>query len=148
MKQKTFFLACVFAAVLVAGCDHQDSTSKQIDKVQADAADAMKEMKDYTYAQKAEFTAAMKQKLATMDRELNALEAKVAKSSEDVKAQAQPKLQALREQQAALGKQLDKLNAATESTWESVKDGASKAYDSFKDGFQKSRQWLSDKIKP
>ncbi len=37
---------------------------------------------------------------------------------------------------------------ATESTWDSVKSGFQKAYDATKDGFNQSRQWVSDKIAP
>jgi hypothetical protein len=37
---------------------------------------------------------------------------------------------------------------ATESTWESVKSGTRKAYEALKEGFQQSRQWVSDKIAP
>ncbi len=70
------------------------------------------------------------------------------KSSDAVKAEAQPKLQALRDQTAKMNKQLDEVKNSTESTWESVKSGAGKAYDALKDGFQQSRQWVSDKIAP
>ncbi len=37
---------------------------------------------------------------------------------------------------------------ATESTWDHVKSGSSKAYDDLKDGFQNARQWVSEKIAP
>lgn len=40
------------------------------------------------------------------------------------------------------------LKGATESTWDNVKSGSSKAYDDLKDGFQHARQWVSDKIAP
>ena len=65
-----------------------------------------------------------------------------------VKAEAKPKLQALREKADQLGKQLDEVKNATESTWDSVKSGTRKAYDALKEGFQQSRQWVSDKIAP
>ena len=47
-----------------------------------------------------------------------------------------------------LGKQLDEVKNASESTWDSVKAGSKKAYDELKDSFQQSRQWLSDKVAP
>ncbi|MDB6056779.1 MAG: hypothetical protein JWO95_623 [Verrucomicrobiales bacterium] len=147
MKHKTLFLSLLSAGALVVGCN-QDSASTQLDKVQAKTANAADDMKDYTYAQKAEFTAKMQSQLADINKDLDTLQAKIDKSSDAVKAECKPKLQVLRDQQSELGKQLDKVKDATESTWDSVKAGTSKAYASLKEGFQQSRQWISDKIAP
>ena len=65
-----------------------------------------------------------------------------------MKAEAKPKLETLREQTARLNKQLDEAKNATESTWDSVKTTSKKAFNDLKDGFQKARQWVSDKIAP
>ena len=64
------------------------------------------------------------------------------------KAEAKPKLQALREQTAKLNKQLDEAKNATESTWNDVKAGVKKGWGELKDGFQQARQWVSEKIAP
>ena len=82
------------------------------------------------------------------DAFLDQLQAKVDKSSDAFQAEAKPKLQALRDQADQLKKQLDATGNATESTWDSVKSATQKAYDSLKDGFNQSRQWVSDKIAP
>ena len=105
-------------------------------------------MKDYTFAQKAEFVEKMQGQLAALNRDLDQLAAKIDTSSDAVKAEAKPKLQALRDQTAQLNKQLDEVKNATESTWDSVKNGFKKAYESSKDGFNQARQWVSDKIAP
>ena len=63
-------------------------------------------MKDYTFAQKAEFTEKMQGQLAEINKDLDQLAAKIEKSSDAVKAEAKPKLQALRDQAAKLNKQL------------------------------------------
>jgi hypothetical protein len=47
-----------------------------------------------------------------------------------------------------LSKQLEEGRSATESTWNDVKAGTRKTYDVLKDGFQQSRQWVSEKIAP
>jgi hypothetical protein len=65
-----------------------------------------------------------------------------------VKAEANPKFQALRHEVTQLNHQLDNVRNATESTWDSVKATSQKAFDSLKSGFQQSRQWVSDKITP
>jgi hypothetical protein len=148
MKNKLFTLALLSVAVLAMGCDKEPTTSEQIDKVKVETKDSAQDMKDYTYAQKDEFTAKMQAELAVINNDLDQLSAKIEKSSDDIKAQAKPKLQALRDQAAQLNKQLDDVKNSTASTWDSVKAGTKKAYDSLKDGFQQSRQWVSDKIAP
>jgi hypothetical protein len=64
------------------------------------------------------------------------------------KAEARPKLAALRDQSAKLKTQLSEVENATESTWDSVKAGSKKAYEALADGFQQARQWVSEKIAP
>jgi chromosome segregation ATPase len=142
----TFFAA---AAVLVS-CKPADekSTAEQFDKVKKETKAAAADIKDYTYAQKEEFVAKMQVQLAGINRDLDELSVKIEKSSDAAKAEWKPKLQALRDQADKLNKQLDQAKNATESTWDEVKASSRKAYDELKDGFQKARQWVSDKIAP
>jgi ElaB/YqjD/DUF883 family membrane-anchored ribosome-binding protein len=86
--------------------------------------------------------------LTAINQDLDQLAAKIEKSSDAVKAEAKPKLQALRDQAAQLTKQLDEVRNATESTWDNAKAGSKKAYDDLKNGFNQARQWVSDKIAP
>jgi hypothetical protein len=148
MKNKTFVIALLSAAAVAAGCDKEQTASQQLDKVQVETKQAAQDMKDYTFAQKAEFVEKMQSQLTELNRDQDQLAAKVENSSDAVKAEAKPKLQALRDQTARLNKQLDEVRNATDSTWESVKNGFKKAYASSKDGFQQARQWVSDKIAP
>jgi len=90
----------------------------------------------------------MQGQLDALNKDLDQLSAKIDSSSDAVKAEAKPKLQALRDQTAQLNKQLDEARNATESTWDSVKNGFNKAYEATKDGFNQARQWVSDKIAP
>jgi hypothetical protein len=148
MKNKTLFITLLFAAVIVAGCDKEQTTSQQIDKVQTETKQAAEDMKDYTFAQKAEFVKAMQDQLTALDQDLDKLSAKIDSSSDAIKAEAKPKLQALRDQSAQLHQQLADAQNATESTWDGVKAGSKKAYDSLAKSFTEARQWLSDKIAP
>ena len=148
MKNKTLVLTVLSAAVFAAGCNKEQTTSEQLDKAQAETKKAAQDMKDYTYAQKSAFVATMEGQLAALNRDLDQLSAKIETSSDAVKAEAKPKLQALRDQTAQLNKQLDEVKNATESTWDSVKGGFNKAYESSKDGFNQARQWVSDKVAP
>ena len=150
MKPRTLLLSCLALAVITAGCDQQPTTSEKIAKLQTEtkAAEQDFQEQDYTFAQKTEFTAKLKSQLAEINRELDVLAAKIEKSSAAAKAEAQPKLQALRDQSAKLSAQLDETQSATESTWESMKTSSKKAYNELKVGFTQARQWVSEKIAP
>jgi ABC-type transporter Mla subunit MlaD len=148
MKYKTFTLTILSLAAFAVGCGKEQTTSQQIEKVKTETTEAAEDMKDYTFAQKAEFTDKMQAQLTAINQDLDQLAAKIEKSSDAVKAEAKPKLQVLRDQAAQLTKQLDEARNATESTWENVEAGSKKAYDNLKNGFNQARQWVSDKIAP
>ena len=148
MKNKTWVITFLSIAAFAVGCKKEQTTSQQLDQVKVETKQAAQDMKDYTFAQKAEFVKTMQGQLDALNKDLDELSAKIDSSSDAVKAEAKPKLQALRDQAAQLNKQLDDAKNATESTWDSVKAGFSKAYDATKDGFNQARQWLSDKIAP
>ena len=146
MKNKTLFLTLLSIAAIAVGCNKEQTTSQQLDKVQTETTQAAQDMKDYTFAQKAEFVKAMQGQLDTLNKDLDQLSAKIESSSDAVKAEAKPKLQVLRDQAARLNQQLADAQNATESTWYSIQRGFQKAYEATKDSFQQARQWVSDKI--
>jgi chromosome segregation ATPase len=148
MKNKTLFITLLSITALAVGCEKPQTTSQQIEKVQTETKQAAQDMKDYTFAQKDEFVAAMQVQLDALNKDLDELAAKIDSSSDAVKAEAKPKLQALRDQAAQLNTQLADARNATASTWDSVKTGFNKAYESTKNGFNQARQWVSDKIAP
>ena len=148
MKNKTLVITFLSIAAFAVGCEKEQTTSQQIENVKTETKQAAQDMKDYTFAQKAEFVKQMQIQLDALNKDLDQLAAKIEKSSDAVKAEAKPKLQALRDQAAQLNKQLDEAKNATESTWDSVKNGFQKAYEATKDGFNQARQWVSDKIAP
>jgi cytochrome c556 len=148
MKHRTLLLTFLSVAAFTVGCNKPQTTSEQLDTVQEKTTQAAQDMKDYTFAQKAEFVEKMQSQLAEINKDLDQLEAKIESSSDAVKAEAKPKLQALREQTAQLGKRLEDVQNATESTWDSVKSGFKKAYEASKDGVNQARQWVSGKIAP
>jgi chromosome segregation ATPase len=151
MKNKTLVITFLSIAAFAVGCNKEQkeqTTSQQIENVKTETKQAAQDMKDYTFAQKAEFVKTMQGQLDTLNKDLDQLSAKIDSSSDAVKAEAKPKLQALRDQTAQLNKQLEDASNATESTWDSVKTGFQKAYDATKDGFNQARQWVSDKIAP
>ena len=158
MKHKhlliTFLAASAFA--FAVGCKpsepstakNRNATENQSDKVQMKTTESAQDMKDYAYAQKAEFVEKIQGQLAEINRDLDQLSAKIDKANAAAKTEAKPKLQVLRDQADKLNQQLDKAKNATESTWDDIKAGSKKAYNDLKDGFQQARQWVSDKIAP
>jgi len=145
-------LAIVFLlAAMVAGCGQSSTSnataaSEQLDKVKQDTAQTAQDMKTYTYAQKDEFVKNMQIELDKLNQELADLSAKIDRASDTAKADAKPKLDALKVQIAALGVDLDKAKNATESTWEDVKTGAQKALDDTTEAFKEAGQWIDKQL--
>ena len=148
MKPHKLIITFLSATAFVVGCNKEATTSQQLDMAQSKTEAAAQNMQDYSYSQKNQFVEKMQTQLTALKGDLDQLAAKIEKSSDSVKAEAKPKLDALRDQHSQLSKQLDEVRNATESSWESVKTGFKKAYESSQNGFQQARQWVSDKIAP
>ena len=146
------FLSVVAFAVACKPAEEKATVPVNIqvaeDKAKKETKEAERAIKDYAFAQRAEFVEKMQIESAEINRELDRLSAKIGSASDAAKAEAKPKLQALREKVAQLNKQLDEAKGATESTWDSIKAASKKSYDELKDSFHQSRQWLSEKIAP
>jgi Arc/MetJ family transcription regulator len=151
----TFFVA----GALAVGCTSKDGKSAvapkkgetaaaHLDKAKAETKQAAQAMRDYAYAEKAEFVDKMKKDLVGMQEELDRLGAKVDKASGAAKADAKVKLGTVRENWTQAKKQLDRAETATASDWDDVKNGFKQSYSNLKDSVEKTRQWLSDKIAP
>ena len=148
MNKKPLLVTFLAAATFAVGCNKEQTASQQIEKVKTETKQAAQDMKNYTFAEKAEFVKAMQGQLTALNQDLDKLSAKIDSSSDAIKAEAKPKLQALRDQAAQLNQQLADASNATESTWDSVKAGSQKAYDAMVKSFADARQWVSDKIAP
>jgi septal ring factor EnvC (AmiA/AmiB activator) len=157
MKHQQLVVTFLAISAFVVGCkpsaeqsttDTRAATAQQFDQVKKETKEAAQDMKDFAFAQKAEFVKKMQGQLDAINQDLDQLAAKIEKASDAAKAEAKPKLQTLRDQTAKLTKQLDEAKNATESTWGDVKDGFKKGYSELKDGFNQARQWVSDKIAP
>jgi hypothetical protein len=142
------FLAITAFAVGCKPADENSTPQQQLDKVKTETKADAQEMKNYAFAQKADFVAMMQGQLDALNKDIDTLSVKIENSSDAVKADAKPKLQALRDHAAQMNQQLAEAKNATESTWDSVKASSAKAYDGLKDDFQQARQWVSDKIAP
>ena len=61
--------------------------------------------------------------MITLNQDMDKLSTKIDSSSDTIKAEVKPKLQALRDQAGKSNQQLADAQNATESTWDSVKAG-------------------------
>jgi hypothetical protein len=102
----------------------------------------------YTYAQKVEFETNMKTKLDKLNADIAELAAKIDKATDQAKADAKPKLQALRDQAAKLGDMLGKAQVATAASWDAVKADFKAGFADLEVGVTDARKWLSEKIAP
>ena len=73
MKNKTLAITVLSIAAFAVGCNKEQSTSQQMDKVQTETKAAAQDMKDYTFAQKAEFVKTMQGQLDALNKDLDQL---------------------------------------------------------------------------
>ncbi len=101
---------------------------------------------DYTYDKKDAFAAKASADLESLDQNIKELSDKAANASDNIKADAQVKLQELREKREALGKKMDDVKNATEANWNDAKAAFVQSYDDVKASFKAAWQWLTDKM--
>ena len=86
MKHKKLLVTFVSVAVVAIGCkpsaeqsaaENREATAQQFDKVKTESKEAAQAMKDYAYAQKAEFVATMEKQWAELNRDLDQLAARI-----------------------------------------------------------------------
>ena len=124
------------------------SNAQRLDEIKQDTKAVDQDLQDYTYVQKAEFTARMQAQLDDIGKDLEQLSVKIEAGPEGAKVESRKKIQELREDLAKQHAQLDKVKGADASTWNDIKNSTRKGYSDLKDGVKSARQWLSDKIAP
>jgi hypothetical protein len=154
-----FGIAILFVASVLFGCTPRKeraesepesglATEVQKDKAKTETKEAAQAIRDYSYAEKAEFVDKMKKELGEVEREMDRLSAKVDSSGSAAKTDAKQKLEAVRAQWTKAKEQLAQAESATQASWSDVRDAFKESYGTMHDSFDKTRQWLSDKIEP
>lgn len=101
---------------------------------------------DYTYDKKDAFVADATNDLSALDQKIQSLSDKAATASDNVKADAQVKLQELRAKRAVLDQKLTDVKNSTEANWNDVKAGFQASYEDAKTSVKQAWQWLKDKM--
>ena len=115
---------------------------------QKPAEDANTPPRYYNFGQKTEFVMAMRDELAKLNRELDALSAEIDRSSEAIQSEAKPRLAVLREKAAKLKLQVEEDVNATLPTWNVMKGETEEAFANLRTGIAQSRQAVTDKVAP
>jgi hypothetical protein len=149
------FLALTLVALCVTSCGDTPPASTAVPApstttpdVPATSTTSAQDTSTYAYAQKVEFETNMKTKLDKLNADIAELAAKIDKANDQAKADAKPKLQALRDQAAKLGDMLGKAQVATAASWDAVKADFKVGFADLEDGVTDARKWLSEKIAP
>ena len=148
MKNRALIITIISTALFATGRVGGQTASQDLEKAKIETKEAAHDMEAYTFAEKDKFTRKMQAKLAEINRDLDRLDAKIEKAGDAGRGEAKSKLHALRVEADHLGKQLEAARNATESDWDRVKADSKKSYDELRDGVNRARQWVSDKIAP
>lgn len=103
---------------------------------------------NYAYDKKEVFLADASNDLAALNQKINELSDRAATAAEAFKTNAQPKLQALRNQRVTLMKQLVVLKDATETNWNGAKSSYMRSYDEATISCVRAWQWLTNNVGP
>ena len=97
-----------------------------------------------TYDQKDDFTAKAQSDLAALDQKIKEFSDQTAAAADNVKAGAQAKLQALRDQRSTLNQKLNDVKNSTADTWNDTKTAFKNSYDNVKSSVKDAWQWLKE----
>jgi hypothetical protein len=101
---------------------------------------------DYTFDKKDAFTAKASSDLAALDQNIKELGDKAATGADSIKADAQAKLQDLRDKRGVLQQKLDDVKNAPATNWNEAKASFRQSYDETKASVKAAWQWLNDKL--
>ena len=111
-----------------------------------DVKESVSSVTNDTYAQKDAFVTAANSDLAALDEKIQKLSDKAATASDNVKADAQAKMDELRSKRAILDQKMTDVKNSTDATWNDAKASFESAYDDTKSSVKAAWQWLKDKM--
>lgn len=136
MRPMTYAAAAVLLT-LALGCSPRDrqETASTVDSAATDvsrdvregAQDVREEVGAYTYERRDEFQREVETRLNQLDREIAELEQNTKKGLDKTRDTAVVHIRAMRK---SVDQNLNRLGAATASTWDEVRSGVSRAIDS------------------
>jgi len=122
------------------------ATHAKLAEAWAGVQDTLGAVTDYTYEKKDDFVGKAGADLNALDAKIKELSDKIANANAAVKAEAQTKLQSLRDQRAGLAGKLEAAKDATAANWDEAKTAFRSAYDGMKASLKDAWQWLADRV--
>ncbi len=127
---------------------HATSQKTTIQDVQQETQDLLKTLKGYGVAQRDEAIRDTKEALERVDNRIDALEARVDNKWDQMNAAAREtareNLRALRKQRNQMAEWYGGLKNSSDSAWDHVKQGISKAYQDLSKAWEKAEQEFND----
>ena len=156
MKNKNLPITIAFVGALSASCGMMDehaavdpelsaAADEKLDVAIASTQIVTEAIKDYAFAQRAQFASDRKAEMARIQTELDQLS---VKADNAVRTDLETKLEAVRAKWAEAKQLLDKAESATEPDWSAVQRSFNKSYGELHTTFDEARRWLSDEIDP
>jgi DUF438 domain-containing protein len=137
-----FGLAVMIAALLLSFPNTVRAAEGGLEQVKKDLAEAGQAIKNFTVAQKDEAVLKAEAALKTMDKEIEAMEARVKqnwnKMDRTARKSSDAALKTLKKQRQATAKKLEELKGSSAKSWDRAKDGFVKSYQSLREGFEKA----------
>lgn len=134
---KIFLMVMMAAIAGGAGCS---DSKKATLEAEVKASDGGGVDVDYSYKEKDKFASKLK-------KELSEINAEIERAGRDMKAEAKPRIEKLKDKARNLDVEIEKVENATEETWNDIKAGSRKAFEEIKAGFRDAREWTAEKIK-
>lgn len=141
MRKLTFTVTALLLATTL-GCRHKkaseaggptDSTPTPAPAPAAPAADTASGARDFSFSQRKEFAASIRQQLAGIDQEIAQLTSEAKSKGGAVSDRALARIRASRQ---AVNKDLSRIDAATEATWKATRDQVSRAVEGLDEAIQ------------
>lgn len=170
MKHVARMMLFLMVGVVATGCDrptYEDSPTNSDDPKTAAAKrddpetaaaqreeaitatkEAAESIKNYSHAEKDKFIDEAKRELADIRSEVERLRAEVDRSSGEARADAEARLEVVRQKLDAAKAQIDRAETATEDSWDDVRSGYWTAREDLRTSFDQTRQWMSDRMEP
>lgn len=147
MSAKPQMFAMFLAGALVVpafafAANDGDAETMSADQVQAQAAEAMQALAEYSAQERDQALSAAREAMAQLDQEIDAREETLrdqwADMSSSAREQAKASLAQLRRTRNALGERYGALESGMSSAWDELKDGFISAYDEVVEAWESS----------
>lgn len=137
-------LLSVFALGASAGVQPSCGDTPSATQARQETAEAWAALRAYGEDRKEAFTQELQARIAVLDRQLDELKARSARSSTDSKADIEHELSSLQTKRTDLSSRLTDLKAASKEAWGKTRDATLDAFESLTDGINEAARKFGD----